>query len=183
MKKIILGFVLLVFTISLFIYYRSQQPPTVDKVFKITDEWSPAIEEVYDVKKVGDDWLALFRNKHTVFAGRLKQNWLGSWRLIDDNGKEGVLATANYPPGSENEGVTWGASGVNDEVAYYFGMISNPNVNKVIIETQGKEYTDIPFIESNERRFFLIKTEGSIVPYDFKALSGNGEIIAPPFKY
>ncbi|WP_113928903.1 hypothetical protein [Bacillus sp. P14.5] len=109
----------------------------------------------------------------------MKQIWLGSWKLFDDNRKEGVLVTADYPPESENEGVSWGASGANGKVAYYFGMISNPNVEKIIIETPDKEYTKIPFIHLNERRFFLLKTEGSIFHYDFKALSENGEIIAP----
>jgi hypothetical protein len=176
-KKIAISFLfLIIFLVSLLFYYH-QQPPGIDDVFTITKNWSPSTEEVYAVKKVNNEWLTFFRNKNTIFVGKMEQNWLGTWQLIDDTGEQGILAATYYP--QESEGITWGASGVGERIAYYFGMVSNPNVNRIIVEAQGKEYQDIPFIEANGERFFFIRTEGNVAPYSFKALSGNGELIFP----
>jgi hypothetical protein len=104
----------------------------------------------------------------------LKQNWLGNWQLNDDIGMRGVLATAHY---SKSKSVVWGASGVDKKTSYYFGMVSNPEVVKVMVFAQGKEHKVSSFIHSNGKRFFFLRTEGNFVPYTFKALSENGEII------
>jgi hypothetical protein len=96
---------------------------------------------------------------------------------MDENRRRNVLGTTSYP--QENDGIVWGASGVGKQIAYYFGMVSNYKVEKIIIEAQGKEYKDVPFLDSNGNRFFFIRVKGNVVPYSFKALSKNGEIIAP----
>ncbi|WLR51879.1 hypothetical protein LC040_02925 [Bacillus tianshenii] len=176
-QKIVLSLVFLIICSLSFLFYNHHQPPNNNDVFRATKNFFPSTEEVYAVKKVNNEWLTFFRNKNTLFVGKLEQNWLGTWHLINDKGEQGILATAYYP--QENEGVTWGASGVGERIAYYFGMVSNPNVEKIIVEAQGKEYQDLPFIGAGGERFFFLKTEGDVVPYSFKALSKDGEIIAP----
>ena len=179
-KKLLMGILILIVLFSIFLYQNYQKSPTSKDVYKITEGWTPSIDEVLDLKKVDGEWLTFFINEHTLFVGKLEQNWMGSWILMDDEGEKGsVIATANYPPESDNEGVTWGATGINDKTSYYFGMISNPNVEEIVIVAQGNEYKDIPFIHSKGNRFFLLRTKGNIIPYSFTALSKDGEIIAP----
>ncbi|WP_164669758.1 hypothetical protein [Virgibacillus doumboii] len=130
---------------------------------------------------MGDEWLTFFRNRHTVFAGRLEQNWLGSWKLVDNSDQPGVLANTYYPPAKEYKGITWGTSGVSkpdgEHITYYFGMITNPNVEKIHIETEKKNYNNISFIPINGNRFFLLKMKDGLGPYTFEAISKDGEKI------
>jgi hypothetical protein len=180
-KKTLFVFLLLIISFISFLFYNHQQPPNVNDVYKGTKKWSPSINEVYAIEKVDNRWLTFFGSKNALYIAKLEQNWIGNWQLIDDLGTRGVLATAHY---SNSKGVVWGASGVDKKISYYFGMVSNPEVVKVMIFAQGKEHKVSSFIHSNGKRFFFFKTEGNVVPYTFKALSENGEIIAstPPKK-
>jgi hypothetical protein len=177
-KKIIIASVSTILVIIGFLsclFYNRSQSPNIDDVFNITDNWNPPTEEVYGVKKIDGKWLTFFRNEYALYVGELEQNWFGSWRLIDDTGQTGTLAVTHYP--QNNKGITWAAQEVDKQRVYYFGMVSNPKVEKVIIEAQGEEYKNVPFIEVNEERFFFLRTKGDGKPHSFKALSKDGEIL------
>ena len=103
MRKIFIWIVILTVLITVFLIYNHKQLPTEEDVFKITEKWSLATEEVYFVRKIDGDWLTIFRNRDSITIARLGQNWLGYWELRNDHGFESTLISTYYPPGMSNE--------------------------------------------------------------------------------
>ncbi|HEX7064948.1 MAG TPA: hypothetical protein VF199_07750 [Bacillales bacterium] len=116
----------------------------------------------------------LFRK---LFVGRLRQNWLGLWRLDEKS----ALGSAFFHP-NQNKGIVWSASGITypdqRQIAFYSGMISNLQIKRIVIKTEDKTYEDVPLIQSKgSERFFFIKANGDAVPASLKAFSAEGELI------
>lgn len=141
MKKFFIGIPILTVMIIVFLIYNHKQPPTKEDVFKITENWSPATEEVYFVRKIDGDWLTIFRNMHSIMIARLKQNWLGYWEIKDDQGYEATLISTEYPPLEVDE-FNWSVGSNEGIRSYYFGQIINPTIKRIEVETKKNFFED-----------------------------------------
>jgi hypothetical protein len=155
---------------TFYIYNQNQQLPTKEDVFISTENWSPEITNVYVVKNINDEWISIFRSDRTLFLGRLEQNGFGTWEL-----EKGSLGDEPFYP-NENNGVIWSGS-ENSGNSFYFGMISNPEIQKVIMKVKNQVYSDIDIFETDGERFFYLKRKGEAVPYSFKALDKEGNVV------
>lgn len=173
MKKIALGMGLIVIIFLMITYNRFQQPTEKD-VLNITEEWSASAEEVFFVREIDGKWLTLFRMQHAISSAELEQNWLGTWKFKNNR----TLSSIEYPPVLENQ-IAWSASGNSDEnKAYYFGMVTDPEIDKITIETGKGIFEDVPFINYEGNRFFLKRADGNIVtPVNISGYSKSGEFI------
>ncbi|QHE52716.1 hypothetical protein [Pontibacillus sp. HMF3514] len=163
---------------SVMLIYNHKQSPTEDDVFNITENWDPATEDVYLVRKVNGEWLTIFRNQHTVMLAELKRKWTGNWEIRDEMGNESSISSTYYPPNKEQE-ITWSAGGVGQkEIVYYFGQIINPEIHKVTVETEEKFNQSVPIIKAEGKRFFFKKLKGAIItPVNINGYSKSGEQI------
>lgn len=129
------------------------------------------------------EWITFFRNSETMYVGFLQQNWLGQWTLVDSLGNEGAIGEVTFNPNpEERDGLVWGASGLSKGseqlFSYYYGVVSNSEIDKITLSIGKKEPENVSFIEGDGERFFFVKKESeSTVPFELKALS-DGEIIA-----
>lgn len=185
MRKLFIGIAITTILLTVFLIYNHKQLPTKDGVFKITENWSPATEEVYLVRKIDGEWLTIFRNTHSIMLGRLEQNWLGFWVLKDDNEVEGTLASTHHPPIQEDE-FTWGVSLAGEgKPSYYFGQIINPEIKKIEIETQKNFFESALLIISGQTRFFYLKLDGEVevvMPININGYSETGKLIYSTIK-
>lgn len=182
MKKAKLGIIIVVILLfSIYLFIKHQQLPISQDVYAITTEWAPPITEVYTVQKVGGDWITFFSSNQMLFVGKIEQNWLGNWKLQHPiTGEEQPIGSTSLDLINE-KGIVVGVGGISratDDVAtYFFGMIENPNVEKVVITTEAKTIDNIPFIVGNGERFFLYEKNGDPLPYQFKLIDKNGRMI------
>lgn len=177
-KQVGIGIVVTsIFFIS-FLIYNHRQLPTIDDVYTTTKAWSPAIEEVYVLNEIDGKWITIFRSQHSMIIGELKQNWLGLWHLQDEMGRKSSLSSTYYPPREEDD-ITWSVHEIGDkEIAYYFGQVINPEIQKITVETNGVFAKEAPIIGSEGNRFFFKKVKAQkVLPANIKALSKSGEII------
>jgi len=175
MKRVFIGIAILTVLIIVFLIYNHKQPPTKEDVFKITENWSPATEEVYLVKKIDGEWLTVFRNTHSIMIAWLEQNWLGFWEMKNELGSEGTLASINYPP--LHEEFTWSAGSDEGKIWYYFGQINNPKFKRIEVETKKDFVENALIISSDELRFFYLSTDSEIVIPVIRGYSETGELI------
>lgn len=178
MKKVMAGIVLVVIMSSLVIYNHVQQPDNND-IFSITKSWSPSIEEVFLIREIDGKWLTIFRGHNAAMIAELEQNWLGTWKFRTG----GTLSSAYYPPEVENQ-FTWQASGAPEEQAtYYFGMVTDLEIEKMEVEAQNGLFEDVLFIEAKGNRFFFKRVDGPIVmPVNINGFSKSGELIYSSLK-
>jgi hypothetical protein len=183
MKKLLIGIAIITILLSGFLIYNHKQLPTKDDVIKITENWSPTTEKVYILRKIDGQWLTIFRNTHSILLARLEQNWLGFWEFKDDIGGESSLVSTYYPP-LQDEEFTWSASGTGEEEpAYYFGQINNPNIKKIEVETQKNIFENALLINSEETRFFYVRSEEKVVlPVNIRGFSKSGKLIHSTYK-
>ncbi len=176
-RKIIIGILVIPLLFISVLIYNHKQQPTINDVFEITKNWSPATEEVYLVRKIDGEWLTIFRNQHSVMIGELKQNRLGLWQIRDATGGESSLAATYYPPEKDDE-ITWSAGGIKEkEIGFYFGQLINPEIQKITVETNENPAEDVPLITSNGNRFFFKKVKGKLVlPTNIRGFSKSGEL-------
>ena len=166
MKKMGVGIALVVIMLLAVIYNHLQQPNNKD-VFNITKTWSPATEEVIFIKEIDGQWLTIFRNQHGFMITELQQNWLGTWKFKNKS----TFASTHYPPSTEDS-ITWGASRPDEEkITYYFGMVMDPEIDRLEVETRDGLFEEIPFIETEENRFFFKGVEGESI---FMPVNING---------
>ncbi|MHA6260568.1 hypothetical protein ACXYMX_11845 [Sporosarcina sp. CAU 1771] len=181
MRKLFIGIAITSVLLTIFLIYNHKQLPTKEGVFKITEGWSSATEEVYLVRQIGGEWLTIFRNTHSIMLGRLGQNWLGFWVLKDDLGKEGTLASSDYPPLQDEFNWTLASSG--RDISYHFGQINNPSIKRIEVETKKEFLEDAVIISTEEFRFFYVRTEGeSVMPVNITGFSETGELIYSTIK-
>lgn len=160
------------------ITYNHLQQPTENDVFNITEKWSEPAEEVLLIRKIDGKWLTIFRIQDFVTITELQQNWLGVWKFKNDS----TLSTTEYPPLLESK-ITWSASGKSKEKnkengAYYFGMVSDPEIDKITIETKDGFFENEEFIKYEGIRFFLKRADGLLVlPVNISGFSKTGELI------
>lgn len=166
-KKIIICLAFAIVLFLAYLYDQHQQLPQPQDVYKITPQLNT---RVYFVKKIDNDWITIFGNDRNLMLGRLENDWLGRWRIGE------YLGDANINP-NENQGIVWGVSEQRGPVSYYFGMIRDPDIQTLIIETDGEVYQDVPIFESEGKQFFYLKRDGNALPFSFKGLSKEGEII------
>ncbi|MEK4131183.1 hypothetical protein [Solibacillus sp. FSL W8-0372] len=178
MRKILIGILILTGLITLFLIYNHKQLPTEEDVFNMTDKWSLRTEEVYFVREIDGDWLTMFRNSHSITVARLEQNWLGNWKVRDEEGYESTLISTSYPPREEDE-ITWASSGSNGKsLSYYFGQILNPMIYRIEVETKKNVFEDALIFSPQGLRFFFIKSdEDMFLPVNIRAFSEAGELI------
>lgn len=183
MKKFFIGMVIIIILLfTVILIHNHNQLPTKEDVFKLTDYYDPAVEEVYLVKKINDEWLTIFRNSQLIMIARLEQNWLGYWEIKDDLGNKNSLATSDYPAIEEAE-VTWSASTKARKVSYYFGEILNPNIKKIEVEIQKNFFEDALIINIGETRLFFAESEGDILmPVNIRGFSETGNLIYSSIK-
>ena len=157
--------------------------PTEEDVFKITEKWSFATEEVYFVRKIDGDWLTIFRNRDSIMIARLGQNWLGYWELRNDQGFESTLISTYYPPMEDDE-ITWSASGSKGgNISYYFGQIINPMIKRIEVETKKGFFEDALIINDGGARFFFVKSDHEmLLPVNIRAFSETRELIYSTIK-
>lgn len=178
MKKVALGIGLIVIIFFMIMYNRLQQPTEKD-VLNITGKWSESAAEVFFVREIDGKWLTLFRMPQSISSAELQQNWLGTWKFKNNR----TLSSIEYPPVLENQ-IAWSASGNSDEnKAYYFGMVTDPEIHKITIETSKGIFEDVPFINYEGNRFFLKRGEGQLVmPVNISGYSKSGEFIYSSLK-
>lgn len=183
MRKIFIWIVILPLSITVFLIYNHKELPSEEHVFKITEEWSSATDEVYFVRKIDEHWLTIFRNKDSIMMARLEQNWLGYWELRNDQGYESTLISTYYPPMEDDE-FTWSASGSNGgNSAYYFGQIINPMIKRIEVETKKGFFEDALIINNEGARFFFVKSDYEmLMPVNIQAFSDTGELIYSTIK-
>lgn len=182
MKKILFGIATIALLFTVFILYNHKQLPTKDGVLKITEDYIPAIEEIYLVEKLDDEWITLYRNNQIIMVARLVQNWLGDWEIKDELGYENSLATSDYPPVPDAE-LIYSASSKANKTAYYFGQIINPNIEKIEVETQKNMFKDAHIISDGKTRLFYAKSEGEIfMPININGFSESGIMIYSSIK-
>lgn len=174
MKKLVVIIGLGTILFSLIITYNHLQQPTKNDVFNITEKWSTSTEEVFLIRKIDGKWLTIFRNQQSVTVAELQQNWLGVWKFRNDT----TLSTTEYPSLLENQ-ITWSASGKSKEnAAYYFGMVTDPEIDKITVETQDGFSENIQFIKYDGIRFFFKRVDGLLVlPVNISGFSISGELI------
>ena len=174
MKKVVMWIILLSIVFSLKITYNHLQQPTENDVFNITEKWSGSIEEVLFVREIDGMWLTIFRHPHAITIAELQQNWLGTWKFKND----ATLSTTDYPPLLEDQ-ITWSGSGKSKEnAAYYFGMVTDPEIDTITVETQDGFFEDVQFIKYDGMRFFLKRADGLLVlPVNISGFSKSGELI------
>ncbi|WP_409367701.1 hypothetical protein [Lysinibacillus sp. 38-6] len=173
-KKVVLGIVLTAMLCTLLITYKHLQQPTEKDVMNITKNWSDSAKEVYLIRETDEQWQTIFRNSQSVIIAKLKQNWLGTWKLSE----KGTLSSTYYPP-LEDDQITWSASGKSKEnVSYYFGVIIDPEIVKITVETQKGIFENAQIIKSDGLRFFLKKAHGPIyLPVNISCYSKSEELI------
>lgn len=177
-RKILIGTLVISLLFISVIIYNHKHQPTINDVFKMTENWSPATEEVYFVRKIDGVWLTIFRTQDTLMVGELKQNWLGSWHIQDDMGQESSLTSTYYPPEKDEE-ITWSAAeSEENKTGYYFGQLLNPEIQKITVETNENPAEDVSIITSNGNRFFFKKVQSKLVfPVNIKSFSKSGDLI------
>lgn len=174
MKKVGVGIALIVIMLSVVVYNHLQQPNNKD-VFNITKKWSPATEEVILIREIDGQWLTIFRNQHGVRIAELQQNWLGIWKF-----KNGRTLASTYYPSSAEDKITWQASRPGEEkITYYFGMVMNPEIDRLEVERRDGLFEEIPFIENEENRFFFkgVEDESMVMPVNINGFSKSGKLM------
>ncbi|MER2071196.1 MAG: hypothetical protein ABS898_04735, partial [Psychrobacillus sp.] len=107
---------------------------------------------------------------------RLKQNWMGTWKMINYSGQRGVIASVGELHSETDDLIPWQASGY--ENGYILLMsIENPRIDDLVITANGKEYKNISFIELAGKRFVLLDVKGTWNSFSYQALSKDGEVI------
>ncbi|RPF55399.1 hypothetical protein [Aquisalibacillus elongatus] len=183
MRRLLTGIAIITLILTVFLIYNHNQHPNNEDVFKITENWSPATEQVYMVRKIDGEWLTIFRSAQSILVARLEQNWMGFWEFKDDVGAESSLVSTYYPPAHDGE-FTWVAAGTEEgEPVYYFGQIINPNIKDIKVETQVNTFEDALLFNLEEARFFFVKSEEKVVsPVNIRGFSESGKLIYSTFK-
>ncbi len=180
LKKIVIGIVLLALTFLLIITYNHLQQPTKNDVFTITEKWSPSTEEVYLIREIDGKLLTIFSNVDSIFIAELKQNWLGTWTFRDND----ILASS-YSPDDERDKIIWGAAENRTDkiVNYYFGMVIDPEIDNIKIETRDDFFEDIKMIKTEGNRFYFKEVyEPVVMPVNITGFSKTGEMIYSSLK-
>lgn len=172
-KKVVLGIVLTAILCTLLITYKHLQQPTEQEVLNMTKSRSEAAKEVYLIREIDEQWLTIYRNSQSITIAELKQNWLGTWKLSE----EGALSSTYYPP-LEDDQITWSASGKSENESYYFGIVIDPEIVKITVETQKGIFENAKMLKSDGQRFFLQKAQGPIyLPVNISCYSKSEELI------
>lgn len=166
--------VLISIVLLVIITYNHLQQPTENDVFNITEKWSESAEEVLLIREIDGNWLTIFRIQDFVTIAELQRNWLGVWKFKNDT----TLSSTVYPPLIEDQ-ITWSASGQSKEnAAYYFGTVTDPEIDKITLETKDGFFESVEFIKYEGIRFFLKRAEGHLVlPVNIRGFSKSGELI------
>ena len=94
-----------------------------------------------------------------------------------------TLITTTYPQIVEDQ-ITWSASGKSKEnAAFYFGIVTDPEIDYITIETQDDFLESVQLIREEDLRFFFKRGEGPLVfPVNISGYSQSGELIYSSLK-
>ena len=175
-KKLLIASTLFAFFL-VYVIYNWSQDPTEEDVLRNTKNWSSSVEEVYGIIQRDGEWLAFYRIPHSItVVARLKQNWMGTWKMINYSGQRGVIASVGEILSETDDLIPWQASGY--ENGYILLMsIEDPHIDDLVITANGKEYKNISFIELAGKRFVLLDVKGTWNSFSYQALSKDGEVI------
>ncbi|MER2262669.1 MAG: hypothetical protein ABS934_11720 [Psychrobacillus sp.] len=175
-KKLLIAVTLIALFI-VYVIYNWSQDPTEEDVLRNTKNWSSSVEEVYGIIQQDGEWLAFYRIPHSItVVARLKQNWMGTWKMINYSGERGVIASVQEYLSETDATIPWQASGY--ENGYMLLMsIENPDIDGLVITANGKTYENISFIELAGKRFVLLDVKGTWNSFSYQALSKDGEVI------
>ena len=177
MRKYLIGLIIVIILFTMYLIYNHNQNPTVEDVFKATENRSQPTKGVYMVSNIDGEWLTIFRNNQSILLARLEQNWLGVWEVKDDFGGITPLSSVSYPP-EKNDPFTWSAGGPAGVRSYYFGQILNSDIKKIEVETKRGNFEKALIINAEVSRFFYIKSEEEVVlPVNIRGFSETGELI------
>ena len=184
LKKFIIGgaiFTILAVFLTGFLLYNHNQLPTKDDVFKWTKKMSFATNDVYFVNKIDDKWFTIFGDNASFSIARLEQNLIGNWELKDISS----VAVNHHP--LEKEDFTWVGSGKNkNTINYttnYFGQILNPEIKKILVETEDNFFEEANILEAEGLRFFFTRSDKDLnLPVTIQGFSETGELIYTTYK-
>ncbi|MRG86009.1 hypothetical protein [Salinibacillus xinjiangensis] len=159
---------------TLYVFYQRNQPPEVKDI--LNSERAESIT-VLTIEKIAGEWSFLYYNQsQKINLGFLEQNVLGSWKI------KGIVETAQQSGEHYRDGIEFGVTGTsNPQACYYYGMISNQQVDKVRLSVEGGPYNEIQLEEANNRRYYLeslFNDDDDCVPYHYEAISIDGKLIA-----
>ena len=178
MKKFVIGgaiFTILALFLTGFLLYNHNQLPTKDDVFKGTKKWSFATNEVYFIKKIDDKWFTIFEDNASFSIARLEQNLIGNWELKD-------ISSVTVNNRLEKEDFTWVGSG-NENTTNYFGQILNPEIKKILVETEDNFFEEANILEAEGLRFFFTRSDKELnLPVTIEGFSETGELIYTTYK-
>ena len=176
MRKYLIGLIIVIILFTMYLIYNHNQNPTVEGVFKATENRSQPTKGVYVVSNIDGECLTIFRNNQSILLARLEQNWLGLWEVKDDFGGKTSLSSVFYPP-ERNNPFTWSAGGPVGR-SYYFGQIINSDIKKIEVETKRGNFEKALIINAEGSRFFYFKSEEQVVtPVNIRGFSEFGELI------
>lgn len=117
--------------------------------------------------------------QHSETLAELNQNWFGIWQFKHN----ATLITTTYPQIVEDQ-ITWSASGKSKEnAAFYFGIVTDPEIDYITIETQDDFLESVQLIREGDLRFFFKRGEGPLVfPVNISGYSQSGELIYSSLK-
>lgn len=175
MKKLLFSTLIVsIVILSFFFYQNHQQPPTLQSIPEL---------DMLAIEKVDGNWIGFMRDEAGIAVGYLEQNWTGNWQVVNEIGDPSPIGYVEpYNNQGENSGIIWGASGLSKGseqlYAYYFGMISNSQIDQVTLSVGSNAPVPVPLIESEGKTFFFVKRESEeLVPYTFRAYS-DGKLVA-----
>ena len=178
MKKFVIGgaiFTILALFLTGFLLYNHNQLPTKDDVFKGTKNWSPKTEKVYFVKKIENEWFTLLENNSSFMIAKLEQNLIGNWELKD-------ISSVAVNDRLEKEDFSWVGSG-NENTTNYFGQILNPEIKKILVETEDNFFEEANILEAEGLRFFFTRSDKDLnLPVTIQGFSETGELIYTTYK-
>ncbi|MDL4839488.1 hypothetical protein [Aquibacillus rhizosphaerae] len=158
---------------ALYVFYQRNQPPEVKDI--LYSERADSIT-VLTIEKIAGEWSFLYYNQsQKIHLGFLEQNILGNWKI------KGIVETARQRGEHDQEKIELGYTGTsNPQVCYYYGMISNQEVDTVRLSVEHGPYKELQLEDANDRRYFLesLFNEDDCVPYHYEAISKDGELIA-----
>ncbi|AQQ53273.1 hypothetical protein [Planococcus lenghuensis] len=165
---------------SYFLFWNHTSVPETSDVSATIQSFSTEPMEIMAIEEVEEDWVAFFKDDKRMYVGLLKRNLIGQWRLADGLGNEGPIGEVLLKKDNQANGISWGVSGLSkgDERLYsfYYGSISNPEVDEVLLSVGGRKAEAVQFIEGEKDRFFFLRETEKPVPYEFTAIA-DGEII------
>ncbi|MET3507532.1 hypothetical protein [Halalkalibacter oceani] len=171
----------LIVCLFLFYVFLHQRDPHEGDIYRITEPWTMQVTDVLAIEQIDDDWFVFFRTSDFLHLGRLEKNLFGTWDLVDFHQGEALLGSIPIEETDSNVvlgGAGYSDAGSNENKSFFFGMIDNPAVNKVIVEQNENLYEITDFITgTHQTRLFLRMTDEELLSFSITAYDHDGTIV------